>query len=219
MCYAYTSAYVCIRIRQHTYAYVCIRMLTDHTSIRVLICCVSINTYAYVGWRMLTSAYVCLQACVCWCVTHIRQHTYALLLMYVSTRMLAQAWRMLTYADVCWRMLTYADVCFVTHIRQHTYARSCMCAAMQHTSAYVSIRQHRYIVVRAHVYRRQHTSAYVSICQHMSAYVSIRQHRYIVVRAHIYRRQHTSAYVSIRQHTNGLGSSSASLWCGTSTHI
>ncbi len=57
----------------------------------------------------------------------------------------------------------------------------------QHTSAYVSIRQHTsYLRVlhppdahtppRISSLRRQHTSAYVSIRQHTSAYVSIRQH-------------------------------------------
>jgi hypothetical protein len=61
---------------------------------------------------------------------------------------------------------------------------------------------------------RQHTSAYVSICQlhyqrspllcirqHTSAYASIRQHMpagYVSIRS---MRQHTSAYASIRQHT------------------
>jgi hypothetical protein len=39
---------------------------------------------------------------------------------------------------------------------------------LQHTSAYVSIRQHTYVSIR------QHTSAYVSIRQH--TYVSIRLH-------------------------------------------
>jgi hypothetical protein len=54
---------------------------------------------------------------------------------------------------------------------QHT------CRGYQHTSAYVSIRQHS-----------QHTSAYVSIRQHTSGFVSIRQH--------------TSAYVSIPAPSN-----------------
>jgi hypothetical protein len=63
---------------------------------------------------------------------------------------------------------------------------SCIC---QHTSAYVSMRQH----TSAHC-----VSAYVSIRQHTSAYVSIRQH----TSAHVSIRQHTSAHVSIRQHTS-----------------
>ncbi len=64
----------------------------------------------------------------------------------------------------------------------------------QHTSAYVSICQgHLKSAVAtkaqpAYVSIRQHTSAYVRIRQHTSAYVSIRQH--------------TSAYVSIRQQTS-----------------
>jgi hypothetical protein len=61
----------------------------------------------------------------------------------------------------------------------------------QHTSAYVSM--------------CQHTSAYVSIRQHTSAYVSIRQHTSALVKPHkpayVSIRQHTSVYVSIRQHT------------------
>jgi hypothetical protein len=86
-------------------------------------------------------------------------------------------------------------------ICQHTSAylepgaRSCEYAsrARQHTSAYVSIRQHK----------SEHTSAYVSIRQHTSAYVSIRGARrcaqtcYYADRA----REHTSTNVSIREHT------------------
>jgi hypothetical protein len=50
----------------------------------------------------------------------------------------------------------------------------------------------------------QHTSAYVSIRQHThtSAYVSIRHHRLAHLGVHWQLRQHTSAYVSIRQHTS-----------------
>jgi hypothetical protein len=56
--------------------------------------------------------------------------------------------------------------------------------------------------------RRQHTSAYVSICQHMSAYVrgTVSKLRPIGGAPRdklLERRQHTSAYVSIRQHTSG----------------
>ena len=100
-----------------------------------------------------------------------------------------------------------------------------MSAHGQHTSAYVSIRQHTVSI-------RQHTSAYISI---RSAYVSIRQHKSDLMSASSQRgqaaracrhprpppscsapacgpttpalaayvsiRQHTSAYVSIREHT------------------
>jgi hypothetical protein len=87
-------------------------------------------------------------------------------------------------------------------IRQHAAASRASCAPT-HASAYVSIRQHAtaYVsisrVVRAYacVSMRQHTSAYVSIRQHTSAYVSIRQH----TSAYVSIRQHTSAYVSISQ--------------------
>jgi hypothetical protein len=68
----------------------------------------------------------------------------------------------------------------------------------KHTSAYVSIRQHRFLkeeAVGADDAIRQHTSAYVSIRQHTSAYVSIRQHTSVYVSI----RQHTSAYVGIRR--------------------
>jgi hypothetical protein len=77
-------------------------------------------------------------------------------------------------------------------IRQHTSLPIHQQAAFLHTS-YVSIRQH----TLAHVSIRQHTSAYLSIPQHTStsAYVSIRQH----TSAYVSIRQHTSAYVSIRQ--------------------
>jgi hypothetical protein len=71
----------------------------------------------------------------------------------------------------------------------------------QHTSAYVSTRQHmRRRHDSAHSNRRALPTsrfAYVSIRQHTSAYVSIRQH----TSAYVSIRQHMSAYASIRQHT------------------
>jgi hypothetical protein len=67
----------------------------------------------------------------------------------------------------------------------------------QHTSAYVSIRQHSYCT-KLRTFCTEHTSAYVSIRQHTSAYASIRQH----TSAYASIRQHTPAYVSIRQHTS-----------------
>jgi hypothetical protein len=70
----------------------------------------------------------------------------------------------------------------------------------QHTSAYVSIRQHMPAAYACSI--RQHTSAYVSIRQHMpAAYAcSIRQHTLAYVSIC---QQHTpAAYVSIRQHTS-----------------
>jgi hypothetical protein len=86
-------------------------------------------------------------------------------------------------------------------IRQHTSADGCRTSAPpqvsafgQHTSAYVSRCQH----TSADVSIRQHTSAYVSRCQQTSADVSIRQQ----TSADVSRRQHTSADVSIRQHTS-----------------
>jgi hypothetical protein len=92
----------------------------------------------------------------------------------------------------------------------------CIYGIRQHTSAYVSIRQHTCIRGQPptavnpirYVYL-----AYVSIRQHTSAYVSIRRHtcirgqpptavnpiRYVYL-AYVSIRQHTSAYVGIRQH-------------------
>ncbi len=77
----------------------------------------------------------------------------------------------------------------------------------EHTSAYVSIRQHRKARQECPLVgpqeqqsvhlRHEHTSAYVSIRQHTSAYVSIRQH----MSAFVSIRQKSSAYVSIREHT------------------
>jgi hypothetical protein len=59
-----------------------------------------------------------------------------------------------------------------------------MCAYLQHTLAYVSIRRLAVVIRRrrhphvrvpaAYDRTRQHTSAYVSVRQHTSAYVSIR---------------------------------------------
>jgi hypothetical protein len=85
----------------------------------------------------------------------------------------------------------------------------------QHTSAYVSIRQHTSEPQHTSAYVsslsiRQHTSAYVSMRQSLSirqltsaasAYVSIRQQPQHIS-AYVSIRQHTSAYVSIRRHTS-----------------
>jgi hypothetical protein len=86
----------------------------------------------------------------------------------------------------------------------------------QHTSAYVSIRQHT-LKRQWERRRRQHTSAYVSIRQHTSAYVKEavgeeeayraerpvrRTHVHAATCAYVSIRQHTSACVSIRQHTS-----------------
>jgi hypothetical protein len=99
-------------------------------------------------------------------------------------------------------MLTYAEALRV--MRSGGRAAGPAAALMgirQHTSAYVSIRQHTaplqlqaplqlrcqylyFLYYSAYVSIRQHTSAYVSMRQHTSAYVSIRQH--------------TSAYVALR---------------------
>jgi hypothetical protein len=87
--------------------------------------------------------------------------------------------------------------------------------ACQHTSAYVSIRQHTSVsetssCLSAYASIRQHTSAYVSIRnkfmpvsirQHTPAYVSIRQ-RSCLQCGESRLSLHTPAYVSIRQHTS-----------------
>jgi non-ribosomal peptide synthetase component E (peptide arylation enzyme) len=133
----------------------------------------------------------------------------------------------LTYADVCGRMHAYADVCSTCDRARRClaplraaspYTRRCSgTACVQHTSAYVSIRQHasytacvNYVTFKiqqtsACVRIRQHTPipvfwlhACVSIRQNMSACASIRQN----ASAYVSIRQHTSAYVSIRQHTS-----------------
>ncbi len=97
----------------------------------------------------------------------------------------------------------------------------------QHTSAYVSMRQHTrsirqlkpaYVRVPALVEEAvvntsvreldapvptcQHTSAYVSIRQHTPAYASIAYANLMRPCPPVSKRQHTSAYVSIRQHTS-----------------
>jgi hypothetical protein len=85
----------------------------------------------------------------------------------------------------------------------------------QHTSAYLSIRQHsrgtdvfprdiRLLPTPSPACIRQHTSAYVSIRQHTSAYLSIREDSSLLplLPEYVSIRQHTSAYVSIRQHNN-----------------
>jgi len=109
-------------------------------------------------------------------------------------------------------------------IRKHTSAcpqPDASSPAPQHTSAYVSIRQHtsaRYIGTcsTADVSIRKNTSAcpqpdalapapqtsaYVSIRQHTSAYVSMSSARCIgTCYTDVSIRKHTSAYVSIRLH-------------------
>jgi hypothetical protein len=67
--------------------------------------------------------------------------------------------------------------------RRRQLRRRSKACSYQHTSAYVSIRQHTAastslggLQLPAYVSIRQHASAYVSIRQHTSGYVSIRQH-------------------------------------------
>jgi phosphoglycerate-specific signal transduction histidine kinase len=121
---------------------------------------------------------------------------------------------MLTHADISGRSRRQSPTCLHAHKlfkalrsigKPRRYApTSCSHSASirQHTSAYVGICQCQHVSIRqhasAHVSIRQHTSAYVSMRQHTSAYVSIRQH----TSAYVSIRQHTSAYVSIRQHTS-----------------
>ena len=74
----------------------------------------------------------------------------------------------------------------------------------QHTSAYVSIRQHTCVCEKGASEQPCVSIRFVSICQHMPAYVSIRQYT-CVKRARL--SSHTSAYVSsafvsICQHTS-----------------
>jgi hypothetical protein len=121
---------------------------------------------------------------------------------------------MLTHADISGRSRRQSPTCLHAHKlfkalrsigKPRRYApTSCSHSASirQHTSAYVGICQCQHVSIRqhasAHVSIRQHTSAYVSMRQHTSAYVSIRQH----TSAYVSIRQHTSAYVSIRQYTS-----------------
>jgi hypothetical protein len=91
----------------------------------------------------------------------------------------------------------------------------CTCIR-QHTSAYVSIRQHS---IRQHTLSinsvHLHTSAYVSIRQH-----SIRQHTLSINSVSVY--LHTSAYVSIRQHSirqHTLSINSVSVYLHTSAYV
>jgi hypothetical protein len=168
---------------------------------------------------------------------HTSQHSaaYAAVSIYVSIPARRRgAWstpqarmlRMLTYADVCWRIPARRRGAWSTPQasrallpRRRAPARSVCEQHVQHTSAYVSLRQN----TSAYVSIRQHASAYVSMRQHASAYVSISQHKSAHAAAsmrehtcasHARRtrstncgrrvplRQHTSAYVSIRQHAS-----------------
>jgi hypothetical protein len=112
----------------------------------------------------------------------IRQHTYCSIRQHTSAYV----------AHTCNRHIN--DLHTASHTRPSTgfrLASKCprippQAPCLQHTSAYVSIRQHASKCLRKPPQAPclQHTSAYVSMRQHTSAYVSIRQH--------------TSAYVSIR---------------------
>jgi hypothetical protein len=104
----------------------------------------------------------------------------------------------------------------------HACPPPCWCPSIrQHTSAYVSIRQHTCVTctllvpqhTSAHANVRQHPSASISIHQHTSAYVSIRSCPPPCcapcmprTSAYVSIRQHTSAYASIRQHTSAYAS-------------
>jgi hypothetical protein len=99
-----------------------------------------------------------------------------------------------------WRMHLMRDGCASGGTRgwgRGANEKQVRCCRVLHTSAYVSLRQHKSVVEEMAVYSwiRQHTSAYVSIT---SAYVSITS-AYVSISI----RQHTSAYISIRQHQRG----------------
>ncbi len=85
--------------------------------------------------------------------------------------------------------------CGLSSMYKSVYRR-CRCSAgskgarvsiRQHTSAYVSIRQHKAVQMLCGIKKgsRQHTSAYVSRRPHTSAYVRIRQHPSAYARTHL----------------------------------
>ncbi len=133
--------------------------------------CIRQHTSAYVSIRQHTSAYV-----------SIRQHTYRV----VDGCEEEEEMDLIQQTESLSRSVTSAYISI-----QHTSAsrhRACLVLLRQHTSAYVSIRQHTSASSRLRAclaLLRLYTSAY-SIRQHTSAYVSMRQHTY--------------AYVSISQH-------------------
>ena len=75
--------------------------------------------------------------------------------MYIAPRGYTSAWKGLTKSGCPPRASSRA---------------SSPCSMRQHTSAYVSIRQHTSSHASSPCSMRQHTSAYVSIRQHASAY-------------------------------------------------
>ncbi len=84
--------------------------------------------------------------------------------------------------------------CMCPHTAMCVSSYYCVVATRQHTSAYVSIRQHTSACVCPHTTA---SSLPVSISQHTSAYVSIRQHTSACVCPHT---TASSLPVSIRQH-------------------
>ncbi len=135
--------------------------------------------------RML---YVCI---LCMCVLILRIYTTMCVSSYTHTTMCASSY--CAYWYICVLILRIWTCVPSRSIRQHT-------------SAYVSIRQHTshtaHMNLRAIVRIRQHMSAYVSIREHTSLRISTcvpSRTSNSSTRRRSCKLQHTSAYVSIRQ--------------------
>jgi hypothetical protein len=107
----------------------------------------------------------------------------------------------------------------VSSYTSSTNSQGARAAALEHTSAYVSIRQHT-----SHTSSMQTARALVlprwSIRQHTSAFVSIRRIRQVCKQpgrsccragAYVSIRQHTSAYVAYVKYANSQGARAAAL--------
>jgi hypothetical protein len=138
-----------------------------------------IHTYMKTGRTNKEEKKGCMRVCVCPSLT---SHNFLPVLGAVNSTSLTEAERR---AWRCSRLLP--ETCRKRGPRQHT-------------SAYVSIRQHTYVEVFPTLARDLQTE------RDTSAYVSIRMYRCSRLLPETCRqrgiRQHTSAYVSIRQHTS-----------------
>ena len=138
--------------------------------------------------------YQLLRQYVCYCTSTARKRSAC------SASAGGSAAGMVAVGVMCERCARFETRRGTRYSRSLRRLRCCMSTCIrQHTSAYVSIRQHRDIRGSSEDCAAACQPAYFSIRQHTSAYVSIRQDTSAYVRT----RQHTSGYVRIRQDASG----------------
>jgi len=120
-CHAiYVCMYACIHICMYVYIYIYIYV---HTYVCMYVC-MHVCAYTYIYVHMYVRMYVCMHACVCVCVCiYIR--------MYMGIRI-----------HVCMYVCMHTRTYRLTRQRAGRRRKGCGRLLPQHTSAYVSIRQH-----------------------------------------------------------------------------